>query len=112
LGGHLVRRDSISATVPCLYNIVRRKHVLVVDVLSVRTLNIEFRRALTGNKWDTWLLLVQRLMMVNLIGNICVSLEKDVFVWKLNTSGAFIVKSMYSDLMNGHTFFYGNTFGN
>jgi hypothetical protein len=39
-------------------------------------------------------------MMVNLTGN------PDVFVWKLNTSGAFIVKSMYSDLMNGHTLFF------
>jgi hypothetical protein len=43
--------------------------------------------------------------MINLTGN------PDVFVSKLNKSGAFTVKSMYSDLMNGHTVFYGNTFG-
>jgi hypothetical protein len=59
---------------------------LVVDVLSVRPLKVEFGRALTGNKWDTLLLLVWRLMMINLTGN------PDVFVRILNKSCAFRVK--------------------
>jgi hypothetical protein len=29
----------------------------------------------------------------------------DVFLWKLNTSGIFSVKSMYADFLNGHTVF-------
>ena len=80
-----------------LYNIVHRKQVTVVTVFSETTLNITFRRSLTGNKWDKWLELVQRLMDVR------ISNEKDVFVWNLTPSGIFTVKSMYLDLLNGHT---------
>jgi hypothetical protein len=43
--------------------------------------------------------LLQRLMLVNLIEDL------DIFVWKLNTSGTFSVKSMYADIKNGHTIF-------
>jgi hypothetical protein len=31
--------------------------------------------------------------------------DLDIFVWKLNTSATFSVKSMYVDIMNGHTIF-------
>jgi hypothetical protein len=51
---------------PSLYNNVRRKNVLVADVLSNNPLNIEFRRMLNGNRWVVWLQLVQRLMGVTL----------------------------------------------
>jgi hypothetical protein len=78
---------------------VRRKNVLVADVLTGVPLNIEFRRTLTGNNWKVWLLLLQRLMPVNLTEDL------DIFVWKLNTLGTFSVKSMYADIMNGHTVF-------
>jgi hypothetical protein len=84
---------------PSLYNIVRRKNVLVADVLSNNPLNIEFRRSLNGNRWAVWLQLVQRLMGVTLTE------EPDAFVWKLTTSGIFSVKSLYAHLMNGHTVF-------
>jgi hypothetical protein len=84
---------------PSLYNIVRRKSVLVADVLSNNPLNIEFRRSLNGNRWAVWLQLVQRLMGVTLTE------EPDAFVWKLTTSGIFLVKSLYAHLMNGHTVF-------
>jgi hypothetical protein len=84
---------------PSLYNIVRRKNVLVADVLSVAPLNIEFRRALTGNKWDTWIQLVCRLMRISLMD------EEDRFVWRLTELRCFTVKSMYVDIMNGHTVF-------
>jgi hypothetical protein len=89
----------LASQYPSLYNIVRRKNVLVADVLSNTPLNIEFRRTLTGNKWDAWIALVQRLILVTL------SEEKDIFVWKLTTSGSFTVKSMYEDYMNGHTIY-------
>jgi hypothetical protein len=89
----------LASQYPSLYNIVRRKNVLVTDVLSNTPLNIEFRRTLTGNKWDAWIALVQRLILVTL------SEEKDIFVWKLTTSGSFTVKSMYEDYMNGHTIY-------
>jgi hypothetical protein len=79
----------LASQYPLLYNIVRRKNVLVADVLSNTPLNIEFRRTLTGNKWEAWIALVQRLILVTL------SEEKDIFVWKLTMSGLFTVKSMY-----------------
>ena len=82
-----------------LYNIVQRKQVLVADVLSHAPLNITFCRTLTGNKWDQWLHLINRIIYVNL------SQEQDVFVWKLTTTGRFTVKSMYLDLLNSHTRF-------
>jgi hypothetical protein len=56
----------LASQYPSLYNIVRRKNVLVADVLSNTPLNIEFRRTLTGNKWDAWIALVQRLILVTL----------------------------------------------
>ena len=68
----------LSSQYPMLYNIVRRKNVLLADVLSNSPLHIEFRRNLVGNKWDAWLHLVQRLMFINLPN------DDDKFVWKLN----------------------------
>ena len=69
------------------------------NVLNQTPLNIAFRKGLTGQKWNDWLHLCARLMEVNL------SNEKDIFIWKLNPSGIFTVKSMYLDLMNGHARF-------
>jgi hypothetical protein len=71
----------------------------VDEVLTGNPLNIKFRRILLGNNWDLWLALVHRLMAVRLTD------DPDNFVWKLTTSGLFTVKSMYADLMNGHTVF-------
>jgi hypothetical protein len=82
-----------------IYNIVRRRNVLVSDVLIGNPLNIEFRRNLSNDRMDVWLLLLQRLIRINL------SADPDIFVWKLTTSGIFSVKSMYADIMNGHTVF-------
>jgi hypothetical protein len=86
--------SSLADQYPSLYNIVQRKNVLVANVLSHNPLNIKFRRALNGDKWNNWLLLCQRLMTVNL------SDQPDKFVWKFTKSGVFTVKSMYLDLMN------------
>jgi hypothetical protein len=50
-------------------------------------------------KYNLWLHLCQRLMSIHL------SNEPEKFVWNLNESGLFSVKSMYLDLMNDHTRF-------
>ena len=87
----------LSSQYPLLYNIVQHKNVTVAHVLSNAPLNIIFRRALTGDKRSSWLNLVERLMGV---------VREDVpdkFSWSLTHSGLFTVKSMYEDLMNGHT---------
>jgi hypothetical protein len=73
--------------------------VLVADVLSHAPLNIRFDRMLIGDRWDSWVSLLRRLMVVNL------SDEPDSFKWRLTTTGIFSVKSMYADYMNGHTAF-------
>lgn len=82
---------------PSLYNIVHHKNVTVAQVLTQSPLNITFRRMLIGNKWNSWLQLCRRLMLVQL------SEEDDRFVWNLTTNGLFTVKSMYEDLMCDHT---------
>uniref|UniRef100_A0A453RIP8 Uncharacterized protein n=1 Tax=Aegilops tauschii subsp. strangulata TaxID=200361 RepID=A0A453RIP8_AEGTS len=55
---------------------------------------IQFRRALVGERWNSWLHLVRRLMDVQL------SDQADVVNWKLTGNGVFSVKSMYLDLIN------------
>ena len=85
---------------PLLYNIVQHKNVSVHDVLhNAPPLSIGFRRALVGNKWDMLSHLCFRLMQVTL-NNV-----PDFFKWSLNKNGQFTVKSMYEDLMNGHTIY-------
>jgi hypothetical protein len=84
---------------PSLYNIVQRKNIMVATVLAQTPLNITFRRSLNDYKWNQWLNLCQRLMGVEL------SNDSDKFVWKLNESGVFTIKSMYLNLMQGHTVF-------
>ena len=73
------------------------KNVLVLALLAQTPLNISFRRGLNDNKWAEWVHLCSRLISVNL------SNEPDKSVWKLTDSGKFTTKSMYLDLMNGHT---------
>ena len=85
---------------PLLYNIVQHQNVSIHDVFhNSAPLNIGFRRALVGNKWDMWSHLCVRLMDVTLTD------EPDEFVWKLTQNRIFTVKLMYEDLMNGHTRF-------
>ena len=66
----------------------------MANVLSNTTLNITFRRSLTGNRWEKWLELVNRLIHVSLTNT------QEVFVWGLTPSGIFSVKSMYLDVIN------------
>ena len=81
---------------PSLFNIVRHKNVVVAQVLANNPLNVEFRRALTGDRWISWLKLVEKIMDVNLSDN------DDVFLWRLTNTKKFTVSSMYSDFMHGH----------
>jgi hypothetical protein len=87
----------LSHQYPALYNIIMHKNVLVSTVLATQPINITFRRGLNDNKWLQWLQLCQRLITINLTS------ESDKFVWKLNESGMFTIKSMYLDMMNGHS---------
>ena len=82
---------------PTLYNVTRHKNVLVADVLANNAVHIEFRRNLTGNRWDAWLHMLQKLITIHLTN------DEDKFVWKLTSTGLFTVKSMYEDLLNSHT---------
>jgi hypothetical protein len=84
---------------PSLYNIAMQKNISVHSVLSHTPLNIGFRRILDGTKWDAWMHLCSRLLMVHL------NEEPDRFVWNLTVSGIFTVKSMYEDLINSHNHF-------
>jgi hypothetical protein len=84
---------------PSLYNIVQHKNVMVSTVLNQTPINVCFRRGLNDHKWIEWLDLCQKLITVTLTP------EPDKFIWNLNESGLFTVKSMYLDLMNGHTRF-------
>jgi hypothetical protein len=79
---------------PSLYRIVNRSNVSVAQVMGVIPLNIGFRRALVGYRWDRWVHLVTRLMEVHL------SDSNDVFKWNLTASSLFSVKSMYLDLLD------------
>ena len=75
---------------------------MVSNVLLQSPLNISFRRTFNDHNFDQWVLLCQRLMLVQL------SAEDDSFVWKLTDSGVFTVKSIYLNMMNGHTRFLRN----
>jgi hypothetical protein len=89
--------ETLATQYPQLYNIVHRKHDTVEPVMGSTPLNIGFRRRLIGDKWDQWTHLCQRLMRINLNDDI------DKFVWGLTSTGKFTVKSMYNDILNGHT---------
>jgi hypothetical protein len=68
-------------------------------VLSSASLKISFQCALTRDKWDASIHLVQRLMSISLTN------EPNMSQCKLHVSGKFSVKSMYSDLMNSNSIF-------
>jgi hypothetical protein len=71
----------------------------VASLLISTPINMGFTRRLVGDKWDSWVHLCRRLMEVRLNDG------ADSFIWNLTRSGSFTVKSMYADLINGHTRF-------
>lgn len=89
----------MSTQYPTLYNIVQRRDVSVQSVLGETHPNLAFRRALTGNKYERWLHLLERLMDISL------TTQPDSFVWGLTNSGVYTVKSMYLYLLNDNIVF-------
>jgi hypothetical protein len=56
---------------PSLYNLVRKKHASVAQVLSTTPL---FQKSISGENWEQWL---------SLVGSI-LNERKDSFVWTAN----------------------------
>jgi len=79
---------------PELFSIVRRKHDTIATVMSSPNLNISFRRNLVGANLRNWNQIVASLQQVNLLQ------DRDVFVWGLQASGVYTVKSLYAVLIN------------
>ena len=79
---------------PSLFNIVRRKHDSVAQVLSSIPLNISFRRNLVGANLSAWNRIVASIHDLNLTEH------RDEFIWGLSASKIFTVKSMYAALIN------------
>ena len=77
-----------------LYNIVRRKHDTVVEVMRSTPLNISFRRPIVGDKLIAWQRLVSKLIHVDLTN------EADKFRWGLHANSQFSVQSMYCRLIH------------
>ena len=66
---------------PNLFNLVHRKHVTVYTVLNGDSLNVSFRRHLTGNNLMDWMDLGHRVANIQLEDN------KDIEIWQLHKSG-------------------------
>ena len=79
---------------PALYNIVQCNEDYAGTVFQTIPLNIQFRRALVGQRWTAWLHLVRRLIDVRL------SDQSHSMQWTLAKIGGFTVKSFYIDLIN------------
>ena len=78
---------------PTLYKIVRKENQSVASVLGSRPLNISFRRAVVGDKLNSWLDLVSKVL------NVTLTEANDSFVWGLTKNQSFTAKSLYTDLM-------------
>jgi hypothetical protein len=84
-----------------LSNSKEGKNLIIRLMLLNSILNISFRRALNHNKSERWIHRLQRLISVSLTKG------QDQFQWGLTSSGSSSVKSIYLDLLNGHTPFLG-----
>jgi hypothetical protein len=69
----------------------------MATVLSSTSLNISFRRNLAGENLSDWHIIVSSLQDLHLTD------QRDVFVWGLNVSGCFTVKSIYAALINNRS---------
>ncbi|WVZ61942.1 hypothetical protein U9M48_011747, partial [Paspalum notatum var. saurae] len=92
--GTQIRGTSLKYQYPSLFNIVRKKHATVAEVLGSNPLSVSFRRSVVGNKFRDRENLVARLLNVSLEeGN-------NVLKWQLHKSGIFSVRSTYLHLVN------------
>jgi hypothetical protein len=78
---------------PSLYNIVRRKDATVTQVLSTTPLNVSFQRSIMDIYLLAWYDLVSKVVSINLTN------DKYVFVWNLQNSGIFSVRSLYTSII-------------
>ena len=78
---------------PGLYNMVRKRNQTVASMFSRIPLNIAFRRTLMGDRLGRWKVLI------SLVAHVKLGEIEDQFVWKMNQSSRFSVKSMYTSLM-------------
>jgi hypothetical protein len=83
---------------PSLYNIARRKSVIVESVLSTVPLNVSFRGFLNQNNIILLNDLVRRVLHVRL--NTQANTQADVFIWNLHQNGQYTVNSLYMALIN------------
>jgi hypothetical protein len=81
--------EPLGSQYPNLYAIVKHKNVIVASAIKEDDLNISFKRNLIGDRWPSWLELVERIMDVHL------SDERDTFKWNLTESGQFSIKSLH-----------------
>jgi hypothetical protein len=65
--------EPLASQYPNLYAIVNHKNVTLASAVKEDGLKISFRRNLTGDRWPSWLELVERIMDVHL------SDERDTF---------------------------------
>ena len=65
----------------------------MTSLINKTNILVAFIRTLTPNKWTNWLV------------HVVLSLQPDVFIWRLTMSGTFTVRSLYLDHMNDHTRF-------
>ena len=84
----------LSEQFPNLFNIVRNKSALVVDVFSYSNFNLSFRRTIRGIKMVEWH------NLLNLLTTVTLNPARDNFVWDGHKNGIFSVQSMYHLLMN------------
>jgi hypothetical protein len=87
--------EPLNLKYPALFNIARRKHDTVANILHTTPLNVSFTRALLGNNLENWNRIVSLLAILNL------QEDRDMFIWSLQSSGLFSVRSMYPALVMG-----------
>jgi hypothetical protein len=87
--------EPLNLKYPALFNIVHRKHDTVANILHTTPLNVSFTRALLGNNLENWNRIVSLLAILNL------QEDRDMFIWSLQSSGLFSVRSMYPALVMG-----------
>jgi hypothetical protein len=86
-----IGKEPFKVKFPSLYNLVKKKNMTVVEVISTTPFNVSFRRTLDGVNRDKWTCLVRSVISMNL------SEHMDSFPW--TDSRNFSVKNMYNDLV-------------